>query len=184
MAGCPLSVRVGDGYWLELFSQFAVICRLCRRFSSSRRIRLPDHINGSSASRRDRADYGRSRMAEVRRGRFRMSHQCAGLLVVGVEVAVLLALPSTARAQAGPNLAIAMSHTGNFTVGQNGIYTIVVSNIGGGAASSGLIAVSDTISTSIEQNIDYPQLAFVSATGTGWSCSRNLVGGFPFDWLV
>src|SRR5579864_6160388 len=57
-------------------------------------------------------------------------------ILAGVGVAVLLLKPSTAWAQAGPNLVIAMSHRGNFTVGVNGVYTILVSNIGGTAASS------------------------------------------------
>jgi uncharacterized repeat protein (TIGR01451 family) len=52
--------------------------------------------------------------------------------------------------------AIAMSHRGNFTVGEPGVYTIVVSNIGG-TASSGLIEVTTSFFS-------------VSATGTGWSC--------------
>jgi uncharacterized repeat protein (TIGR01451 family) len=76
-------------------------------------------------------------------------------------VAVLLSQPSPAWAQAGPDLVIAKSHRGNFTVGMNGVYTIVVSNIGG-MASSGPITVTDTLDRSF---------GFVSATGTGWSCS-------------
>jgi mucin-19 len=72
------------------------------------------------------------------------THSCL-LVVGGLGVAVLLAQPSTAWAQAGPNLAIALSHNGNFTVGENGVYTIVVSNIGGMAtAINGLIEVSTT----------------------------------------
>jgi len=52
-------------------------------------------------------------------------------LLAGVGMAVLLSQPSTAWAQVvGPDTTIAMSHSGNFTVGVNGIYTIVVSNIG------------------------------------------------------
>ena len=64
-----------------------------------------------------------------------MVHKCTGLLV-GVRLAVLLLQPPSAWAQAGPKLIIAMSHTGNFTLGKPGVYTIVVSNIGGTAASS------------------------------------------------
>jgi uncharacterized repeat protein (TIGR01451 family) len=86
-------------------------------------------------------------------------------LLVGWGVAVLLSQPSTVWAQAGPNLAIAMSHTGNFTVGENGVYTIVVSNIGG-TASSGQITVEDELNAS---QVYY--FNFVSETGTGWSCS-------------
>jgi uncharacterized repeat protein (TIGR01451 family) len=104
-------------------------------------------------------------------------------LAVSVGLAVLFSQPSTAVAQAGPNLVIAMSHTGNFTVGENGVYTIVVSNIGG-TASSGPIAVSDTLSGNFPVGYpleDIPQFGFVSATGTGWSCSLVGLGGIPFD---
>lgn len=58
-----------------------------------------------------------------------------------------------------------MSHNGNFTVGENGVYTIVISNIGG-TASSGHIGVIDEMLP--------PGFTFVSATGTGWSCFLDL----------
>ena len=53
------------------------------------------------------------------------------------------------------------STTATFTQGQNAVYTIQVNNVGNGA-SSGTITVTDTLD---------PNLAFVSATGSGWSCS-------------
>jgi hypothetical protein len=66
-------------------------------------------------------------------------------LFIGVGVAVLLSQPSTAWAQAvGPDTTIAMSHSGNFTVGVNGVYTIVVTNIGR-TATSGLTSVVDEL---------------------------------------
>jgi hypothetical protein len=43
----------------------------------------------------------------------------------------------------------------------NGVYTLLVSNVGG-TASSGQITVNDELTTT--------GLVFVSATGTGWSC--------------
>jgi uncharacterized repeat protein (TIGR01451 family) len=89
-----------------------------------------------------------------------MRHTCF-LVSLGVGVAVLLSQPSTVRAQAGPNLVIAISHTGNFTVGENGVYTIVITNIGG-TAYSGFTEVDDHL-TSLP-------FGFVSATGNGWSC--------------
>jgi uncharacterized repeat protein (TIGR01451 family) len=88
-----------------------------------------------------------------------MRHKSTCLLV-SVGLAVVPSLPSTAWAQAGTNLVIAMSHTGNFTVGENGVYTIVVSNTGG-TASSGLITVEDILPS---------PLPVVAATGNGWSC--------------
>ncbi len=63
------------------------------------------------------------------------------------------------------DLTLTKSHTGNFTVGQTGSYSLTVNNIGG-AASSGTITVTDTLPTG---------LTFISGstTGTGWSCSAS-----------
>ncbi len=58
------------------------------------------------------------------------------------------------------NLALTKSHSGNFTTGQNGTYTLTVSNAGPSAAS-GTTTVTDTLPTG---------LTFVSAAGTGWTC--------------
>jgi uncharacterized repeat protein (TIGR01451 family) len=92
-------------------------------------------------------------------------------LLLSVGMAVLLSQPSTTWAQApGPDLVNSKSHSGNFTVGTNGIFTIVVSNIGG-TASSGQIDVSDPVATNLFE--------YVSATGTDWSCSYII--GFPFE---
>lgn len=59
------------------------------------------------------------------------------------------------------DLAITKTHTGNFVVGQQGVYTITVTNVGE-ASTTGTITVTDTLPTG---------LSYVSATGTGWSCS-------------
>ncbi|MEK6282021.1 MAG: S-layer homology domain-containing protein [Acidobacteriota bacterium] len=62
-----------------------------------------------------------------------------------------------------PDLSIIKTHSGNFTPGVNGVYTITVQNVGiGSTATSGTITVADTLPTG---------LSFVSGTGTGWSCS-------------
>jgi uncharacterized repeat protein (TIGR01451 family) len=90
-------------------------------------------------------------------------HTSTGVLAA-VAVAAVLSQPSV-RAQTGPNLVIAMHHTGNFTVGVNGVYTIVVSNTGG-TASSGQISVDDELNPSGAYDFDLR-----SETGTGWSCS-------------
>jgi uncharacterized repeat protein (TIGR01451 family) len=61
-----------------------------------------------------------------------------------------------------PKLSVSKTATPSaFSKGQNGGYTILVSN-GGTAPSSGTITVTDTLD---------PNLTFVSATGSGWSCS-------------
>ncbi|MEP7380811.1 MAG: hypothetical protein ABI910_03950 [Gemmatimonadota bacterium] len=59
------------------------------------------------------------------------------------------------------DVAIAKSHTGSFTAGQNGVYTLTVTNVGTTATTGGL-TVTDNLPTG---------LTYVSATGTGWSCS-------------
>jgi uncharacterized repeat protein (TIGR01451 family) len=65
-------------------------------------------------------------------------------------------------APATTDLIITKTHTGNFVVGTNGTYTIGISNIGG-TASAGTYTVTDTLPAG---------LTFVSATGTGWTCSN------------
>jgi uncharacterized repeat protein (TIGR01451 family) len=59
------------------------------------------------------------------------------------------------------DLTVTKTHSGNFTVGVNGVYTITVSNGATSPATSGTITVTDTLPTS---------LGFVSATGSGWTC--------------
>jgi len=60
-----------------------------------------------------------------------------------------------------PVLNLTKTHTGNFTVGTNGTYTLTASN-SGAAATTGTVTVTDTLPTG---------LSFVSGTGTGWTCS-------------
>jgi uncharacterized repeat protein (TIGR01451 family) len=61
---------------------------------------------------------------------------------------------------AAADLSVAKSHTGSFTTGQNGTYTLTVSNAGPSTAS-GTTTLTDTLPAG---------LTFASATGTGWSC--------------
>jgi uncharacterized repeat protein (TIGR01451 family)/fimbrial isopeptide formation D2 family protein len=51
----------------------------------------------------------------------------------------------------------------NFTVGQNGSYTLTATNTGA-APTSGTITITDTLP---------PELEYISATGTGWTCSYD-----------
>lgn len=61
------------------------------------------------------------------------------------------------------DLTVTKTHTGDFTSGSNGTYTIIVSNIGSGASSASVATVvTDTLPSG---------MTFVSGTGTGWSCS-------------
>ena len=61
------------------------------------------------------------------------------------------------------DLTISKSHSGNFTQGQNGTYTVTVTN-SGGVASSGTVTVTDTLPSGLTPG---------TATGTGWSCSTS-----------
>jgi uncharacterized repeat protein (TIGR01451 family) len=65
--------------------------------------------------------------------------------------------PTTVTA---PDVTISKTHTGDFTVGSNGTYTIKVTN-GGTGPTTGNITVTDTLPAN---------LGFVSNTGTGWAC--------------
>jgi uncharacterized repeat protein (TIGR01451 family) len=58
-------------------------------------------------------------------------------------------------------LRIACTHTGSFTQGQNGNYTVTVSNTSA-VPSSGTVIVNDTVSSG---------LTLVSIAGTGWTCT-------------
>ncbi len=57
------------------------------------------------------------------------------------------------------DLAITKSHTGDFTVGQDGVYTIEVTN-NGPSDETDTITVTDTLPTG---------LSYVSSSGTGWT---------------
>jgi uncharacterized repeat protein (TIGR01451 family) len=59
------------------------------------------------------------------------------------------------------DLAIAKRHSGNFTVGVNALYAIVVSNVGN-TPTNGVITVTDSLPSG---------LGFVTGSGTGWSCA-------------
>lgn len=60
-----------------------------------------------------------------------------------------------------PDLAITKTHTGGFTRGQSGAYTITVTNAGGWP-TSGTVTVTDTLPTG---------LTATAIDGTGWSCT-------------
>lgn len=81
-----------------------------------------------------------------------------GNVIGGCSTAPAVPLPPAAAT----DLIVAKSHTGNFVEGTNGTYTLAVSNIGG-TASAGAYSVVDTLPAG---------LTFVSASGTGWTCSN------------
>jgi uncharacterized repeat protein (TIGR01451 family) len=64
-----------------------------------------------------------------------------------------------------PRLGITKSHTGNFTRGGAGVYTLTVKNAATATGpTSGTVTVTDTIPTG---------LTLVSLSGTGWTCTAN-----------
>ncbi len=66
-------------------------------------------------------------------------------------------------ASAGAIFSITKTHTGNFTQGQAGTYTVVVSNTGSGA-SVGTVTVTETAPAG---------LTITSMSGTGWTCNAT-----------
>ncbi len=64
-----------------------------------------------------------------------------------------------------PDLTISKTHSGNFTAGQPGSYTITVTNVGGGA-TTGLVTVTDTVPNGLTPTGP-------SGLHNGWNCSIN-----------
>jgi len=62
-----------------------------------------------------------------------------------------------------PDLQVTKTANGSFAVGSNGTYTLKVNNAGS-ASTSGAYSVTDVLPAG---------LTYVSATGTGWSCSST-----------
>ena len=60
-----------------------------------------------------------------------------------------------------PQLTLTKAHSGDFTVGTNGVYTLTLSNTSASAPTSGTITVTDTLPAG---------LTYASATGSGWTC--------------
>ncbi|MFB6987351.1 hypothetical protein [Streptomyces sp. NPDC056304] len=63
-----------------------------------------------------------------------------------------------------PTLAITKTHTGKFIRGEQGTYTIKVSNTGPGVTDGSTVTVHDALP---------PGLTARSITGTGWKCTRT-----------
>ncbi|MFD7941754.1 hypothetical protein ACFV5K_01790, partial [Streptomyces sp. NPDC059744] len=63
-----------------------------------------------------------------------------------------------------PTLAITKTHTGNFTHGQQGTYTITVGNNGTGPTDGSTVTVNDTLPAGLTAR---------SIAGTGWNCTLS-----------
>ncbi len=70
----------------------------------------------------------------------------------------------TISIQGSASLAISKSHTGNFTQGSTGVWTLVVSNTASTGSTSGTVTVSDTLPTGYT-------LSSSTSTGSLFSCS-------------
>src|ERR1039458_1963552 len=65
-----------------------------------------------------------------------------------------------------PVLTVSKTHTGNFTLGQQGAtYTVTVSNVGSQNPTAGVVTLTDTIPAGE---------TLVSMVGDGWSCTKNV----------
>ncbi|MFN7928222.1 MAG: GEVED domain-containing protein [Blastocatellia bacterium] len=72
-----------------------------------------------------------------------------------------------------PDLTIAKSHSGSFTLSSTGTYTLTVSN-GGTGATSGTITVTDTLPTGLTVNSGGSgSLTPGGTNAANWSCSSN-----------
>ncbi len=60
-----------------------------------------------------------------------------------------------------PSLTISKAHTGNFNLGQQGAYTVTVSNTAGAGSASGTVTVTENVPTG---------MTLVSMAGSGWNC--------------
>lgn len=82
----------------------------------------------------------------------------------GGDLVLLLAQIVSATSEPTVDLSLTKTHVGNFSVGQNGVYTLRVSNGAGRQREDNVVTVTDTLPAG---------MAFVSGTGTGWSCSAS-----------
>jgi uncharacterized repeat protein (TIGR01451 family) len=80
----------------------------------------------------------------------------------GGDLVLLSALVVSATSEPTVDLAITKTHTGNFTVGANAVYTLTVANGAGQQREDNTVVVTDALPAG---------LTFVSGVGTGWSCA-------------
>lgn len=80
----------------------------------------------------------------------------------GDDLVLLMAQIVSATSDPAVDLSVVKSHTGTFVAGQQGVYTITVSNAAGMEREDNIVTVTDTLPAG---------LTFVSGTGTGWTCA-------------
>ncbi len=80
----------------------------------------------------------------------------------GDDLVLLMAQIVSATSDPAVDLGITKSHSGNFVSGQQGVYTITVSNAAGVEREDNVVTVTDTLPAGLQ---------FASAAGTGWACA-------------
>lgn len=86
---------------------------------------------------------------------------------------------NTSAVVLGPNVSLAKSHTGNFTVGSSGTYSFTVSNTGE-TATSGTITVTDTLPIGL--TVNGGGVGAITEGGTNaanWTCNSAALAGSP-----
>ncbi len=81
--------------------------------------------------------------------------------VDGTPFTAIASVPAAVTVHSVPDVVIDKSHTGAFVRGQQGTFTLIVSNIGG-RPTTDPVAIDDTLPAG---------LGIVSASGTGWACT-------------
>jgi uncharacterized repeat protein (TIGR01451 family) len=79
----------------------------------------------------------------------------------GIDYTSVASAPAIVAVRGVPDVTIDKSHTGAFVRGQQGTFSLVVSNVGG-RATSGSVVIDDTLPGG---------LAVVGASGANWACS-------------
>ena len=92
------------------------------------------------------------------------SPQINAVSVSGGGSASANATDSTTITPLPANLGITKTHTGNFTQGQSGAYTVTVTNAVGAGGTSGLVTVTEMPPSG---------LTLASMSGIGWACGTN-----------
>jgi uncharacterized repeat protein (TIGR01451 family) len=83
----------------------------------------------------------------------------------GIDYTSVASAPAAVVVRGVPDVTIDKSHTGVFVRGQQGTYSLIVSNVGG-RPTAGTVTVDDTLPAG---------LTAVSATGSGWTCTVDPV---------
>ena len=83
--------------------------------------------------------------------------------VDGTPFTAIASVPAAVTVHSVPDVVIDKSHTGAFVRGQQGTFTLIVSNIGG-RPTTDPVAIDDTLPAG---------LGIAGASGTGWACKIN-----------